>query len=178
MRGTLNYRPQNSFANAQRIGYQLIIMVFFSMFLTSCSKNDESLKLPSVTPPAKVTPPTPIKKEEFAKYVYPHATQRDLFIPLVGSAASGSGNMGSVIDRRGEFVSLELRGIMRDKRGKVAMISTSDGQTYFLKAGKIYDKRNRIISGVSGIIKENSVVLISQNKTMKELHLVKKEKTQ
>ena len=66
---------------------------------------------------------------------------------------------------------MELKGILKDRRGKVAIISASDGEYYVLKSGRIYDRKSRVIPGVSGIIKEKSVVLISQNRTITELFL-------
>jgi hypothetical protein len=104
------------------------------------------------------------------KYVYPYLQQRDPFIPLVGGSSGSGGASSGSFENLGN---LELRGIIKDRRGKAALISSSDGDAYVLRSGRVYDRRNRVIAGVQGVIKENSVVLISQNKAVKELPLIR-----
>jgi Tfp pilus assembly protein PilP len=155
-----------------------LILVSLALAVTSCSKKqDESLELsltaPSATP-ANVAVQQ-IEKIEETRYSYPYAQKRDPFVPLVGGvqavqSGSGSGDIG-----KGELGNLELKGILRDRRGKVALITSTSGEPYTLRSGRIYDKKNRIVNGVSGIIKESSVVLITQNRTVKEIPLVRRE---
>lgn len=124
---------------------------------------------------AKLSVPPPEKRIEPKRYIYPLAYKRDPFIPLIGEMVSGTTTRVSLTDKKGEFIRLELKGIIKDKKGKIALISSSHGESYTLKAGRIYDRRNQIISGVSGIIKEGSVVLFSPNRTIIELPLLRKE---
>ena len=94
-------------------------------------------------------------------------------MPLIGGQISAQAASGNV--EKGDLANLELKGILRDKRGKIALIASSSGEPYTLRSGRIYDKKNRIVNGVSGIIKETSVILVTQNRTIKELTLSKKE---
>ena len=115
-------------------------------------------------------------REEPPRYFYPFGNKRDPMVSLIGAggAASNAESGGKGINK-GEFSNLELKGIIHDGRGKVAMIASSDGESYLLRSGRIYDRKNRIVSGVSGIIKEKSVVLVSRNRTVTELSLRSRE---
>ena len=150
--------------------------LLLSVLLAGCSGKDEykSLAVLVPSPTQKAAPPAPEVKPETPRYVYPYASMRDPFTPLAGGAAS-VGSSASQDMSNGDLGNLELKGILRDRKGKVAMISASDGEFFVLRSGRIYDKKNRIVSGISGIIKENSVVLISQNRTVTELSLRNKD---
>ena len=158
---------------------RLVPLLFLVIFTASCSKKqEESLDVSAALTPNFSAPVQIEKKEEPPKYFYPYAQKRDPFVPLIGGV-QGSPSAKSGSDKRsverGDVGNLELRGILRDRRGKVAMISSSSGEAYTLRSGRVYDKQNRAVSGVSGIIKENSVILITQNRTVKEIPLAKKE---
>ena len=153
-----------------------------AIFLAACSKKaEESMDLTKMFPSNggganKIMDVTLEAKEEPAQYFYPNANKRDPFTPLIGADAAASAKSGVQAGlQKGELSKLELKGILRDRKGKVALISSADGEPYVLKSGRIYDRKNRMVSGVSGIIKENSVVLISQNRTITELSLRKRE---
>ncbi len=139
-------------------------------FFGCSKKGDDQMDLAALVPPTPsiVTPEEPPKKLEFPKYFYPYQEERDPFVPLL--AGSGSGRPGSMSLMQ-NFGSLELKGILRDRGGKVAIIGTASGDNFVLKSGRIYDQRNHIVNGVTGIIKEASVVLITSNRTVKELPL-------
>ena len=153
-----------------------LLTVTLASALAACSgKKDDLAELSAGTkPPVEVAPPiTPEpKKPEPPKYVYPFLQQRDPFVPLIGAPAATAPSGTPSIE---SFSNLELRGILQDRRGKIALISSTDGESYVLRSGRVYDRRNRMISGVQGIIKENSVVLISKNKTVRELTISRKE---
>lgn len=125
--------------------------------------------------PTKLAIPPVEKKDEPKRYIYPLAHKRDPFVPLIGGSVDDRKTVASLTDRKGEFTKLELKGIIKDKKGKMALIASLHGESYTLKTGKIYDKRNRIVTGVSGVIKEESVVLYSPNRTILELSLPGKE---
>lgn len=148
-----------------------IITLAVWVALSGCSKKEDAqMDLSALVPPTAVvvTPEEPPKKLEFPKYFYPYLDERDPFAPLL--AGSGTGRPGSMTLMQ-NFGNLELKGILRDRGGKVAIIGTSSGENFVLKSGRIYDQRNHIVTGVTGIIKEGSVVLITSNRTVKELPL-------
>lgn len=148
-----------------------------SIFLTGCSGKDDYKSLSELVPSPKLSAemPQPEAKAEAPRYFYPYASKRDPFAPLVGNAGYAGASSGGQGLSSGEMTNLELKGILRDRKGKVALISASDGEPFVLRSGRIYDKKNRIVSGISGIIKENSVILISQNRTVTELSLRNKD---
>lgn len=110
------------------------------------------------------------------KYTYAFENKRDPFTPLVGSGGA-SMNSDQPIDIQNNIANLELRGIIKDKTGKIALILATDGEYYTLRAGKIYSKRNHWIQGIKGVIKEKSVVLTSRDKSVKELPLITSDST-
>ena len=158
----------------------ITVLCFCAVLLASCSKKkgvdlDELASRPERAEPPPASTPAPVKKPEPPKYAYPYDGRRDPFMPLVGTPGSYAGSSQDAQTITQSFSNLELKGILKAKSGKIAMISATNGETYMLKSGRVFDRRNRVIHGVSGIIKENSVVLISQNKTVKELVLVRKD---
>ena len=152
--------------------------LLLSLFLAGCSGKNEYKSLAELVPsptqrPLNLQPET---KMETPRYFYPFSSKRDPFSPLVGGASYAGGNAsGGQGMAGGELTNLELKGILKDRKGKVALIAASDGEPFVLRSGRIYDRKNRIVSGVSGIIKENSVILISQNRTVTELSLRTKD---
>lgn len=179
--GPSSGQRQNSLRTELRASARLNLSGFWlvgSCFLlfSSCSKESDDLPpIPPDLPPAVVQ--IEEKKEEPPKYTYKFAARRDPFYPLAGLAGVAGEFTNpfadSEINPDQTFFGLELRGIFQDRSGKIGIIRSQEGETYTLKSGKIYDRRNRMISGVSGIFKENSIVLISKNKTRKELPLIK-----
>lgn len=161
--------------------FNLTLAALWISCLFSCSKKaeEELSAIPTAPPPPAVTAASTEKKEEAPKYVYPHSKKREPFLPLIGGGAIGLAEMknpfaDSESNPAQTFSNLELKGILRDKRGKVALIQSTEGESYTLKSGKIYDAKNRAVSGVAGIIKENGIILISENKTVKELPLLRR----
>lgn len=154
------------------------ILLFCFAACSKKSKDEELAPMPVFAPPPTSAAASE-KKEEPVKYSYPYAQKRDPFLPLAGTLTVESGESkspfaASETNPEKAFANLELRGILRDAKGRVALIKSSDGESYTLKSGRIYDDRNRIVSGVAGIIKENSILLISENKTMKLLELARR----
>jgi hypothetical protein len=110
-----------------------------------------------------------VKKEE-APYVYKGAQRPDPFVPL---------NIETAIVLTGEIVipnisTLSLKGIFSLGKQRTAIIA-GVGTTYLLKDSRLYDNRQRLIKGISGAVKKDSVILIAQDKTMRELKLHDKE---
>lgn len=122
---------------------------------------------PPVTPMATPTAaPTPAAAEpSYMSYHYEGDRYRDPFIPLNGTNYDAT-------DRSIQISGLILKGILQDTRGRVAVLS-SGVSSYILRAGRLYDGRNRPMKGVSGVIKAQSVVLIGSDRTVKEFTLDK-----
>ena len=120
----------------------------------------------------------PVKKEEAPRYYYSYGRERDPFEPLLTAAGSPSSNRAARDTQTiaQNFSSLELKGIIKDREGKLAIIVSREGESFTLKAGRIYDKRNQKMTGMTGVIKEKSVVLVGSNKATRELFLKREEK--
>lgn len=114
------------------------------------------------TPPPLVAP----QKLPIVSYEYQGDRYRDPFIPLGGRAA-GTGRGELIIPQLG---ALALKGIIADQQKKVALI-VGGGGVFVLKDGKLYDNRNRLIRGISGVVKDRSVILTGPDRTVRELAL-------
>lgn len=146
--------------------------------VSSCSNGGDELgELTFGTPAPAVTvavSTAAAKEEEIKRYAYPYTAERDPFVPLIGTGKKAMTKSADTQTLINNFSELELRGIVKDRTGRVALISSTAGETFILRSGRIYDRKNHLMKGVTGVIKENSVVLMSENKTTKELFLNKK----
>lgn len=114
--------------------------------------------IPSPSAPAKEGP-------FYQKYNYYGDRYRDPFIPLIGQSFSDQ-----FADRPPQIASLMLKGIIEDSNGRAALL-TSGVSSYVLKGGRLYDGRNHMMRGISGVVKTNSVILIGSDHTVREIHV-------
>lgn len=115
-------------------------------------------------------PPAPAAEEE-PLYIY-NGSSRDPLIPLLGAPQMGLG--AAQPDREpGAFnpSSMELKGILRTRTGRWAMMTGTAGERYVVENGKIHDGKKKPVEGYVGIIKEKTVVLIGPNNQVTELKL-------
>lgn len=110
-----------------------------------------------------VAPSTNKPAPEYTTYTYYGDRYRDPFVALNGDYRNDQG-----ADRPPQISSLLLKGIIQDAKGRVALL-TSGVSSYILRGGRLYDGRNHMMKGISGIIKSNSVVLMGSDRTVKEL---------
>ena len=108
-------------------------------------------------------------------YVYKGDRMRDPFIPLAGGTL-----MASELSTRTDFspfnpVNAELKGILKTPTGRWALLRTSEGGTYVVQNGRIYDPKRKPISGFQGIVKEKSVVILAPGNQEVELKLKSEE---
>lgn len=153
--------------------YALFILILIP--LVSCSLNeDNEMDLNKLIPPVvekKGNSPAPMTKDTMPAYHYPYTGERDPFVSLVGGS-KGTKRSSKDSQRSIEnFSQLQLKGILQDPLGPVALISSNDGENFKLKNGVIYDRRNKKMLHVSGTIKATKVTLYGPNKTMRVLTL-------
>ncbi|MBI2361757.1 MAG: hypothetical protein HYV15_00005, partial [Elusimicrobia bacterium] len=70
--------------------------------------------------------------------------------------------------------SLELKGLMRDKKGHTALLFDAATATAFvLRGGRVYDPKKKPIPGVTGTIKmeQKTVTLMTADKDVQTLRL-------
>ncbi len=100
----------------------------------------------------------------YKNYAYYADRYRDPFIPLTGDFHADQ----SALDRPPQIASLQLKGIVQDAKGRMALL-TSGVSSYILKGGRLFDGRNRMIKKIAGVIKTESVVLIGADRTVREI---------
>lgn len=102
-----------------------------------------------------------------------NAPSRDPFVPLAGGSAMDLSGPSTPDREPGAFnpSSLELKGILRTRMGRWAMLSGPGGDRYVVENGKIHDAKKKPIEGYVGIIKEKTLVLIGPNNQVTELKL-------
>lgn len=151
-----------------------ICFLFLAFFLlVGCGSKDDAFEEPSFddyVPQVQIsttvaTPPVS------SAYLYKGDRFRDPFIPLTGGGIIITNSDEVQVPNIG---SLALKGILDDGRKKMAII-TGGGMSYFLKDSKLYDNKSRLIKGITGAIKKESVLMIAPDKTTKELFLRQKE---
>jgi len=100
----------------------------------------------------------------YKSYTYYGDRYRDPFIPLNGDIRTDQ----QALDRPPPLVSLTLRGIVQDAKGRMALL-TSGVNSYILRGGRLYDGRNKMVKKIAGVIKTDSVVIIGADRTVREL---------
>lgn len=113
-----------------------------------------------------------------APYVYKGDRYRDPFIPLVGASLGYEGPRSSA-EPISPFnpANVELKGIIKTTSGRWAVLRTSEGVTYLIQNGKIYDPKRKPVEGFQCVVKEKSVVVMGPGKQESELVLKKESAT-
>jgi hypothetical protein len=113
----------------------------------------------------------PAEKKEAPRYVYSGSKYRDPFIPLAGGSNIVTDSTEIQIPN---IANLLVKGIFKEGNNKVALLS-SGMLSYVLRENRLYDNRSRLIPGITGVVKTDSVLLIAADKSTKELKLREKE---
>ncbi len=127
----------------------------------------------AVAPPPAVSVSTSIAIGSTIEEIYPGAPPRDPFVAVAGqarsaaSAPAASGEtpipVGTVPSEDFSIHSLELKGVMEDRSGGFAiLVDPKFGASFVLKRGRLFDVRNKLVPGVTGLVKakQKSVMLI------------------
>lgn len=152
-----------------------IILIIFSGFLFGCSNGSkESLKAPQNPRPSVVKKEVSLpKKVEEPIYEYSGNKFNDPFIPLFGNVKFkiSSNEEETTLDP----ASLVLNGIIIDSNEKMASLVDGSGNNYIVQNKRLYNKKREIVEGIVAIVKLESVVIITQDKTVRELKLRSEE---
>lgn len=92
---------------------------------------------------------------------------RDPFLPASMGGAAPTRTVSDTDEPAATDIhSLQLRGLMQDSASDFAIFGGDTGQTYLLRAGRLYDARNKRVPGVTGRIrlKQKRVELITADK--------------
>ncbi|MBI5200110.1 MAG: hypothetical protein HY925_00870 [Elusimicrobia bacterium] len=130
-------------------------------------------KPPAAAPAGAVSVSTNIAIGSTIEEIYTGAALRDPFIAVAGAAkasaiaalAPGETPIpaGTVPSEDFSIHSLELKGVMEDKTGGFAiLVDPKFGASFVLRRGKLFDVRNKLVPGVTGMVKakQKSVMLI------------------
>lgn len=150
------------------------ILIFSLLLFAGCSQEDpygNLTELPAPQEPNMTTATEDKKVSETPKYVYPYPTERDPFFPLIGGKNSGTSRSGGAETFASNLPLLALKGILKDPQGKIAILATPYGDTFTLRGNRIYDRKDTMVKEITGIIKQDKVLLISASQTIKELKL-------
>lgn len=150
---------------------KLLIIIFAAVMFVSCGKVQppETVSLP-IQPKSFAKPVVEQKKAEEFKYNYRGDIYRDPFYQITSEAPSQASDEGIVIPALSGLV---LQGIIRDGMQSIALLK-SGSLAYTLLNGRIYDSRQRLIKGMSGLIKSDSVLITAPDRTKKEIKLREK----
>lgn len=168
------FRPKGIF---QSISVIIFILISISNCLfIGCGKKESKQSAQQVASRPKPKIPEYVPPAPPPKYTYKGGLYRDPLIPGGGSSSYSSSSMtgeGGETMTNEKMATLQLKGIFRDaKTGNIAIVAESSGGSYILKNGKLYDRKNKIVKGVAGVIGKNSTTLFS-NDTKIELKLKK-----
>lgn len=151
----------------------LMTLVGGAMTLGVVSRAEE-LVLPAAVLPgaASVVVSTP---PAVPTYVYRGDRFRDPFIPLIGAPSAGFDVPRPASEPLSAFnpVGAELKGILKTTTGRWAVIRTSEGATYLVQNGKIFDPKRKAVEGFQGIVKEKTVVILGPKNQEVEVRLKK-----
>ncbi|MHB9155783.1 MAG: hypothetical protein ACYC5N_08870 [Endomicrobiales bacterium] len=148
-----------------------MLLAVSAFVLGGCSQDDLPLppEAPRIVLPPVVKDAAPQKKET-ARHEYRGERFRDPFVPLNSDIVTANLSDDVPVPN---ISNLSLKGIFDDDKQKVALIN--GGQVnYLLKGNRLYDNRNRLVKGFSGVIRTESVLIIGADKTTKELRLREK----
>ncbi|MFC1501613.1 hypothetical protein ACFL58_04110 [Elusimicrobiota bacterium] len=140
------------------------------MFVLSSCGNDY---LPPPRTDRQIQLPAPesykFERQKIKKYVYAASQYRDPFIPIEGEAFSSQGEIVFP-----NLTTLRLSGIVTDRGRKIALLK-GGSVGYFLRNSRLYDVRERLIKGWSGSIMKNKVIIVSGDRTKREIPLRDKD---
>lgn len=153
---------------------KIFILFLLSLYCVGCGgkKTEERIdRVPRQSMPKKLLS-APVKAEE-PPYKYLGLKFKDPFIPLIGGAKFSRISQ----EETGEIdpASLSLKGILIDSQDKMATLVDTFGNSYIIKNKRLYNRKGELIEGIVGIVKLETVVIITKDKTVRELKLKSEE---
>lgn len=125
--------------------------------------------------PAAVEASTAAAKPLTVDDLYGGGKFRDPFMKLGGPGAVVAPVAAKEYDPETFSIhSLELKGLMRDKKGHTALLfDPSTATSFVLKGGRIYGPKKKAIPGITGTIKmeQKTVTLLTADKDVQTLRL-------
>jgi hypothetical protein len=146
-------------------------LLLVPLIIAGCSQDELPPGEGVYVKPPVFTPITPRAKQPAERYVYRGDRFRDPFVAISAERTSTVSGDEQTVPSLGALV---LKGIISDRKQPIAIIA-GGGITYVLRGRRLYDNRQRLVKGISGIVKAESVLMIGPDKTAKELKLRDKQ---
>lgn len=125
--------------------------------------------------PAAVEASTAPAKPLTVDDIYGGTKFRDPFMKLGGAGVAVAPSTVKEYDPETFSIhALELKGLMRDKKGYTALLfDASTATSFVLKGGRVYDPKKKPIPGITGTIKmeQKTVTLMTADKDVQTLRL-------
>lgn len=116
------------------------------------------------------------EKNDSPPYIYGGDKYRDPFIPLNSKGYAQKLKLEGTTEWTGESLeAITLKGIVIGKKERCALLKDALGMSYFCKGSRVFDYRGQLIKGVASVVKDESVVFIMEDKSVKEIKLRKEE---
>lgn len=128
--------------------------VLLGTFLVSTAKAEEPSSPETVAASTSAPAGEPV-------YTYKGDRMRDPFVPLAGDKVMVPELSGQMDFAPFNPLNAELKGIVKTPTGRWALLRTTDGGTFVVQNGRIYDPKRKPLGGFQGIVKEKSVVILS-----------------
>ena len=148
------------------IGIKLLLLTIITANFFACSKNEPMKASPPAVYVKKKTAENEAKKEP-EKYVYNSENLRNPFIaPELRSSMSMK--VGEI-----DISLLELKGIVAAaaNKQKYALVAIKGGESYIIRNGKLMNMNNKVVPGVTGMIKGDEVILVTDKHYMRVLKI-------
>ncbi|MBI4051321.1 MAG: hypothetical protein HY400_02325 [Elusimicrobia bacterium] len=101
--------------------------------------------------------------------VYTTDKMRDPFIPLTGAGVQSASIPTEEPDIN--IHELRLKGMMKDAKGKTAILISSSGFSYILKGGKLWNRKGKPVPGITGLVQGKAVFLSTADKDIQWLKM-------
>jgi Tfp pilus assembly protein PilP len=148
----------------------LLILAMISLLFSGCGEDQSPAQGKAYVKPPVIPAVIPQQKKETVRYVYHGDRFKDPFIAISAASAPSMLSDDVPVPTLGALV---LKGIIDDGKQATAIISAG-GITYVLKGRRLYDNRQRLVKGITGVIGADSVLMIGNDKSTKELKLREK----
>ena len=152
-----------------------VVFLGLSIAIYGCGKKKDSGRVitPTRVPPVSRKVILPKRKEiREPKYIYKGSRYRDPFSSLEETVTFGA----SISERAPLSINIEtlkLTGIISEPgKKRYAILSDSRGSGGFVvKNGRLLNIDGKIVPGIAGVVKQDKVVLITDDNIIKELKL-------
>lgn len=155
----------------------LVIGLGITTALVGCGKKTKRVvEKPAVPEKSIMETIQPMSKRTTTVYEYGAANLRNPFAPLTGGGKVASFKTTEEAAPTIDINSLTLKGVIYDEKTRNALLVAPSGESYIVKGGRLLASASgKYVEGVAGIVKKESVVLITKGNVIREVKLREEE---